>query len=83
MRVSDSGDGGNGAIAAGSTGTIRVVSSASEDFWAVNVPFRPSSANSTTSRLAFFRDDVGPGVAAAAAGYSAAHLRHPPFRSGI
>jgi len=80
---------GSGVIAAGS-GTIRFVSSASENCWAANaafdlVRFRPGSAKSTTSRLASVRDcDVGPDVAAAAATESnAAHLRHPPFRSGI
>jgi hypothetical protein len=45
---------GSGAIAAGSTGTIRFVSSASKNSWAVNaafalVRFRPGSAKSTTS----------------------------------
>lgn len=76
---------GNGAIAAGSTGTI---SSAPKNCWAVKtafalVQFRPGSAKSTTSRLASFRDgDVGV-AAGAATGNCAAHLRHPPFRSGI
>jgi hypothetical protein len=93
MRVFDvecGGGSGRGAIAAGSTGTIRILSSASKTSWAANgavvlVPFRPGSAKSTTSRLASFRGgDVGPDVAAAAAaGNNAAHLRHPPFRSGI
>lgn len=83
---------GSGAIAAGSTGTIRIVLSASNNSWAVDaacdlVRFRLGSAKSTTSRLPSFRDgDVGPDVAVAAAeatGTNAAHLRHPPFRSGI
>jgi hypothetical protein len=93
MRVFDveccAGSGGS-AIAAGSMGTIRIVSSASKNSWAVSaafalVPSCSGSAKSATSRLASFRDDdVGPDVAAAAAtGNNAAHLRHPPFRSGI
>jgi hypothetical protein len=76
---------GNGATGAGSTGTI---SSASKNCWEVNtafslVRFRPGSVKSTTSRLASFRDgDVGV-TAGAVTANSAAHLRHPPFRSGI
>jgi hypothetical protein len=93
MRVFDiecGGGSGSGVIAAGSTGTIRIVSSVSKNSWVVNaafalVPFCLGSAKSTTFRLASFRGgDVGPDVAAAAAtGNNAAHLRHPPFRSGI
>ena len=93
MRVFDvecGGGGGSGAIAGGSIGTIRIVSSASESSWAANavfalVRFRPGSVKSITSRLASFRDgNVGPDVAAVAAtGSNPAHLRHPPFRSGI
>jgi hypothetical protein len=85
MRVFDAECGGgvgskSDVIAASSSGTIRIVLSASKNSWAVNATFAL-----VPSRLASFRDgDVGPDVAAVATtGNNAAHLRHPPFRSGI
>jgi hypothetical protein len=83
MRVFDVECGGGsdgGSIAAGSSGTIRIVSSASKNSWAVN-----AASALVPSRFASFRDgDIGPDVAAAAAtGNNVAHLRQPPFRSGI
>jgi hypothetical protein len=82
MRVFDVGCGGRGrgTIAAGSSGTIRIVSSASKNSWAVNAAFAL-----VPSQFASFGDGgIGPDVAAAAATVNnEAHLRHPPPRSGI
>jgi hypothetical protein len=78
--VVECGGGGDGAITAGSSGTIRTVSSASKNSWAVNAAF----ALVPSRRASFHDGDIGPDVAAAAAtGNNAAHLRHPPFPSDI